>query len=417
MTVAALVLLAVGVAGALLGLRRPILVTVPLGAAATALAAGLIDLGESRAVLGDLVEPLAFLLTAVPLAVLLDELGVFDAVARRLPMRWLAPGLWVVGAATVALVNLDAAVVLLTPVAIRAARRAGLDPVGLALQPALLASLASSTLPVSNLTNLIAEQRDPRGPGAYLVTLGPPTLAALVVGYGLWWAWWRPVPQPVATVVAAATVASPLVGSPERRVRHDGGDSSRAVAERDALVIAALVGGVLLVGFTVGDALGVPPWLVATAVLLGLALRARRLPLSAIPWTSALTVVGLAVLAVAAAEQVDLGAALGPGDGALATARIVGVGAVAANLTNNLPAFLAGLPALPDGDGARWAWLLGVNAGPTVLVTGSLAGMLWLDVARRSGLDVTWRHFLSAGGRVGIPALVAATAVLALLGP
>ncbi|HXH58771.1 ArsB/NhaD family transporter [Iamia sp.] len=417
MTVAALVLLAVGITGAVVQLRRPVLVVVPLGAAAFALAAGLVDVGATRAVLDDLVEPLAFLLTAVPLAVLLDELGVFEAVARRLPVRWLAPGLWVIGAATVTLVNLDAAVVLLTPVAIRGARRAGLDPMGLALQPALLASLASSTLPVSNLTNLIAEQRDPRGPGAYLVTLGPPTLAALVVGYGLWWVWWRPVPQRVAMVVVAVGAPGPLIGPSACAEQADVGDGSVAVADREALVIGALVGGVLLVGFTVGDALGAPPWLVATVVLLGLALRAQRLPLAAVPWTSALTVIGLAVLAVAAAEQVDLGAVLGPGDGALATARIVGVGAIAANLTNNLPAFLAGLPALPDGDRARWAWLLGVNAGPTVLVTGSLAGMLWLDVARRNGLDVTWRHFLSAGGRVGVPALVAATAVLALLGP
>ena len=48
----------------------------------------------------------------------------------------------------VALLNLDAAVVLLTPLAVRVARRAGLDPVAMAFQPALLACLASSALPV-----------------------------------------------------------------------------------------------------------------------------------------------------------------------------------------------------------------------------------------------------------------------------
>ena len=62
---------------------------------------------------------------------------------------------WIIAAAVVALLNLDAAVVLLTPLYIRTARNTGLDPVMLAFQPVLLAMLASSALPISNLTNLI----------------------------------------------------------------------------------------------------------------------------------------------------------------------------------------------------------------------------------------------------------------------
>ena len=397
MTLASLVLLAVGIAGALAGLRRPVLAAVPVAAAAVAVLVGLLDAEAAGDALGDLVEPLAFLLTAVPLAVLLDELGAFEAVARRLPHRWLAPGLWAVGTVTVALVNLDAAVVLLTPVAVRAARRSGLDPVGLALQPALLSSLASSFLPVSNLTNLIAEQDDPRGPVAFLRVLGPPSIAAVAVGYLAWHLWWRPA-------VSRVDATHP---GPGREPVDDG----------PALRVAVQAGGVLLVGFTVGDGLGVAPWMVSGLVMVALAVRARRLPLRTVPWTSALTVAGLAVLAVAVADQVDLGRALGSGEGPLGTARLVGVGALGANLTNNLPAFLAGRPALPATDVARWAWLLGVNAGPTVLVTGSLAGILWLDVARRSGLDVSWRDYLRAGLRVGLPALAAATSVLVVLGP
>ncbi len=93
----------------------------------------------------------------------------------------------------------------------------------------------------------------------------------------------------------------------------------------------------------------------------------------------------------------------------------MGVGAVAANVANNLPVFIAGLGQLPPGEeAARWAWLMGVNMGPTVLVTGSLAGLLWVDVARRSGLEVGWRDYARAGLLVGVPALVVATAVLAV---
>jgi arsenical pump membrane protein len=381
-SILAVALLAGGVGAAVAHLRHRVLAVVPALLAGVALAAGVVDGGPAGDALGDLVEPLIFVALAVPLAVLLDRIGCFDAVARRLPARSTALGLWVLGAATVALVNLDAAVVLLTPVAIRAAARAGEDARGLALQPALLASLSSSWLPVSNLTNLIAEEHDRVGPGAFLVHLGPPSLAAVAVGYLLWRrAWPRPTAGP----------PTPAPSAP-----HD----------REALVVAAVAAGVLLVGFTVGGVVGVPPWAVAAVVVAGLVARTRSVPLAAVPWASALVVAGLAVLAVAAV--------LGDGQGAGGLARIVGVGALGANVANNLPTFVAGLPHLPAGDAARWAWLLGVNMGPTVVVTGSLAGLLWVDVARRSGLVVGARDYARAGLLVGLPALAVATVVLTL---
>lgn len=397
MWILAVVLLGGGVAAAVGHLRRRALAVVPALLAVVAVAAGVVDGTAARSALGDLVEPLIFVALAVPLAVLLDERGCFDAVARRLPVRATAAGLWVLGAATVALVNLDAAVVLLTPVAIRAAARAGEDARGLALQPALLASLSSSWLPVSNLTNLIAEEHDRQGPAAFLVHLGPPSLAAVAVGYVLWRRAWPRRSQPS--------------GEPRGATRPATGEDGD---DRAALVTAAVVGVALLVGFTAGGVVGVPPWVVAGVVVAGLVAHTRSLPVAAVPWASALVVAGLAVLAVAAAEHLDVAAALGDGEGGAGLARIVGVGAVGANLANNLPTFLAGLGHLPAGDAARWAWLLGVNMGPTVLVTGSLAGLLWVDVARRSGLAVGARDYARAGLLVGLPALLVGTAVLTL---
>lgn len=95
-----------------------------------------------------------------------------------------------------------------------------------------------------------------------------------------------------------------------------------------------------------------------------------------------------------------------------ALARITLTGAGLANAVNNLPAFLAGLPALPATKPALWAWLLGVNAGPTLVVSGSLSGLLWLDTARRNGLDVSNRDYFRAAWRVGLPALGLGIAVM-----
>jgi arsenical pump membrane protein len=144
-----------------------------------------------------------------------------------------------------------------------------------------------------------------------------------------------------------------------------------------------------------------------------LALVARSAPVRSVPLGAALVAASLAVLAASVAAHVDLSSLLGDGEGPLGIARITGAGALLANGSNNLPAFLVGRPALPPGDAPTWAWLLGVNIGPTLLVTASLSGLLWRETMRREGVPVRVVEYLRVGARVGLPALVAATAVLA----
>src|SRR5262249_44586859 len=65
-------------------------------------------------------------------------------------------------------------------------------------------------------------------------------------------------------------------------------------------------------------------------------------------------------------------------------ASAVGVGVVAAvlaNLVNNLPATVLALPLAGDPHRA-YALLVGVDAGPNLTLTGSLATLLWLTLAR-----------------------------------
>ena len=93
--------------------------------------------------------------------------------------------------------------------------------------------------------------------------------------------------------------------------------------------------------------------------------------------------------------------------------RILGLAVVGANLVNNLPALLGGLPLLgPDPGGRGWALLAGVNMGPVLLVSGSLAGLLWLDVVRRLGVEAGPRDYWRLGLRIGAPAALAGLAVV-----
>jgi Na+/H+ antiporter NhaD/arsenite permease-like protein len=92
-----------------------------------------------------------------------------------------------------------------------------------------------------------------------------------------------------------------------------------------------------------------------------------------------------------------------------------GVPAGAAPVTAAIVA--VALRVLPRVSGAAntTALLFGVNAGPTIPVTGSLSGLLWLDAARRNGLDVGGWDYARVGLIAGVPALLAGTAMLSLI--
>ncbi len=88
----------------------------------------------------------------------------------------------------------------------------------------------------------------------------------------------------------------------------------------------------------------------------------------------------------------------------------------AANLVNNLPAYLALEPAAGDSVPRLLAVLVGVNAGPLVLGWGSLATLLWRERCRARGLEVTARSFAASGLELAPVVLVASVAALALVG-
>jgi arsenical pump membrane protein len=93
--------------------------------------------------------------------------------------------------------------------------------------------------------------------------------------------------------------------------------------------------------------------------------------------------------------------------------------AFASNLMNNLPAGLIASTAVAHAQPPRIvtdALLIGVDLGPNLSVTGSLATILWLQAIRREGEDVGFWRFLKVGIVVMPMALAAALGVRLLLG-
>lgn len=356
----------------------------PLAVCVAGLLVGITPWAAARSAADDLAAPIAFLLIAVPLAVLLDETGFFASVAAMVGGgRHLRVGLWVMAALVTIVFNLDAAVVLLTPLYVRIALGRDEDPVVFGFMPALLASLASSVLPVSNLTNLIAVQRLGTSTGSFVGHLALPSIAAVALGG---WIFLRLAP------------ASP------------GASFIDDTVDRRALLIGIPIVIYLLVGFTIGSRVGAPAWAVAAGPLLVLMIARREVPVRHVPWGAAALAAGLGVLATSASQHLSVERVLAlrgvPGEFATISAAALG-----SNAINNLPMMLLTLPGLDVHPERVWPVLLGANIGPTLWVTGALSTLLWQATMKRLGYSISARTYARTAARVGVPALLAAAGV------
>ena len=372
-----------------------------LGAAAVGV--GLLPV-EDVVAIGERVWPvLLFVVSVTIVAELAAVAGVFDVVAARLARLargrtwalWLAVVLLAVVAT--AFLSLDTTAVLLTPVVIAVARAHGLSPLPFAFTTVWLANTASLVLPVSNLTNLLALHRlEGAHAGTFLALLGPSAAVAIGVSVLLLFLLHR------RELTGRYVVAPPPV-----------------IADRRQLRVAA---GVVVVMMPLLVS-GLEPWIPATAaaIVLG-AFFAWRSPdalrVSLVPWQLLVFAAGL-FLAVGALEALGSRALIvaltGEGDGLVDLWRLSGVGLLAANAVNNLPAYLA-LESAAASPERLAALLVGVNAGPLITPWASLATLLWHQRLHAVGVEVPWGRYVVLGLLAAPLTVLAAVAPLALRG-
>src|SRR4029079_698529 len=104
------------------------------------------------------------------------------------------------------------------------------------------------------------------------------------------------------------------------------------------------------------------------------------------------------------------------GHGLLALLGATALAALLANVLNNVPALLVLLPAAAAaGPETVLAVLIGVNAGPNVTYTGSLATLLWRGALRDRGHEPDHGEFHRFGALTVPPILVACTVALWLV--
>ena len=302
------------------------------------------------------------------------------------PPAVMLAALLVAVAAVTAVLNLDTAVVFLTPVLIHAARRRGASERPFLYGSIFMANAGSLFLPGSNLTNLLVLDRDPAASGGFASHL-------LVAGLA-------------ATAVTA--LGTLLLFSGELRT-----------ASPTQRVVPARGRGVPWLGICATLAAAVPVVLLrnpAPAVLgLGLALAALELVRGRLAPARVAAAIGPGVLSALFVLSVGLGVLArtwaGPATllahaGRWGTAALGALGAVT---INNLPAAVL-LSARPPAHPR--ALLIGLDIGPNLAVTGSLSAWLWWRASREVGAKPS-AATLSRRGAVLAPLAIVAALVAA----
>jgi arsenical pump membrane protein len=315
---------------------------------------------------------------------------------------------YLVGTVVTVFLSNDACAVVLTPAVFAATKAAGVkQPLPYLFVCAFIANAASFVLPISNPANLVvfAEHMPPLG--RWLATFTLPSLLAIVATYVVL----RLTQNGALRAETVATdVETPALGR--------GGTIA---------AVGILATGAALIGASAaGIELGLPTFvagLVTTLVVVavnrgGLVEVARDVSWSVLP-----LVAGLFVLVEALEKTGVLGmlaamlrraAEADPAATAWAGGALVAFGS---NLVNNLPAGLlagAAVQAAHAPETVAGAILIGVDLGPNLSVTGSLATILWLTAIRREGEDVSAWSFLKLGLLVMPPALALALGALIL---
>lgn len=339
---------------------------------------GAIPVAAAEQQIADLSGVVAFLGAVLVLAKLCDDEGLFEAagaaIARgRVGSAGMLRRVFVIASAITAVLSLDAAVVLLTPVVLAAVRRQRTAVRPYAYATAHLANGASLLLPVSNLTNLLAFHTAQLSFTRFTLLMAAPWLAAVATLYAVFRGFFakdlRVQPDPAA------------LGAPPRPPVF-------------VLVVVALT----LAGFAVAQSVRIAPAWVALCGASVLAVRslarghttvteiARSVHVSFLVFVLALGVVVQAVMRNGMDRAMS--AVLPSGSGLPALLAIAATAAVLANVVNNLPATLVLLPLVaPAGPVAVLAVLIGVNIGPNLTYVGSLSNLLWRRVLRQHGVD------------------------------
>ncbi len=381
-----------------------------LAGALLLIAFGLITFGDGLAGIAKGTDVYLFLTGMMLLAETAREEKLFDWLAAHATR--MAKGsanrlfllIYLVGVVVTTFLSNDATAVVLTPAVAAAVKAARVDrPLPYLLICAFIANAASFVLPISNPANLVIY-------GSHM----PPLLKWL--------------PQYFLPSFFAIAVTYIMLRFTQR-------DALKAKIETDIIIPDLSQGGktaiigisatavILLVASGLDIQLGLPTAITGVLTSAVVIIRAKKNPwmvVKGVSWAVLPLVAGLFIIVQALGKTgiiESLTAMLHENAAHAVNATAWGGGLIAAlacNLMNNLPAGLIAGNVVQGNvpEIIKSSVLIGIDLGPNLSVTGSLATILWLVALRREGMQVSFWAFLKLGVLVMTVALVFALAAL-----
>ena len=373
---------------------------------------GLVPWRDAVTAMGQGLDVYLFLVGMMLLSETARREGLFDWLAVEAVLhakgspRRLFLLIYAVGTIVTVFMSNDATAVVLTPAVFAAAKKAKLEPLPYLFICAFVANAASFVLPISNPANIVLYGGRMPPLLAWLKSFTLPSVASIVVTY----------------LVLRWRMRHALAGRVELPPRVT--ISRGAFVALAGIVLTALA---LIITSFLDIKFGWPAAIggVATALAVLATERASPWPVVRhVSWSVIPLVAGLFVL-VRAIEGTGLidGVtreliALAHHSETLAAAAAGGVIALVSNAMNNLPVGLIAASVLTQAHPplvVTDAALIGVDLGPNLSITGSLATILWLLAIRRDGEHVDYWRFLKVGALVMPPALILAIAARQLV--
>jgi arsenical pump membrane protein len=372
-------------------------------------AAGLLSGAQAAQAALDGLDVYAFLIGMLALAELVRMQGIFDWLGGMLALRvrgnTRALFTWsFFGAVLVtALLSNDGTILLLTPAALALARAARVSAAPFVYAIAFVANAASFILPISNPANLVVFSPLPKLL-PWLALFAAPSAVALAVTFTVMRLLYA---RPLENRYDAPAQGAPLSTNARWTLAF--------VSAALAIVVAAAA-----IGWPVGyAAFGAGAFCVLLAGIRDAAsfrVVVREAPWSVIPLVAGLFVIVRALDASGALEAARTllrhASAMPPLLGRLYAGGVV---TIADAIVNNLPAGVIARYAL-RGPGisphVAHAVLVGIDLGPNLSLSASLATLLWLMMLRRDGIDVNAWRFLAIGAAITVPSLVLSLLVL-----
>ena len=359
---------------------------------------------------------LAIFLSMTALSVFLDEMGFFEYLAgvavahAKCDQRVLFRYLYVMVSILTVFTSNDVVILTFTPFIMYFSKRANINPLPFLVSEFVAANTLSMALMIGNPTNIYLASNYGVDFLRYAEIMVIPSVLSAFVGYF------------ILRLVFLKQLRSPMY------VKL----SEVHIKDRFLLIVGIVHLSLCILLLAISSYIGLEMWYLCVGAVVSLIVVSglymiinkikptvfwhclHRLPYELVPFVISMFVVALSL------QECGLTTAFGKALGEANSVWVYGgASLLGANVFNNIPMsvlFSSVMSVLSGGalEGAMYATVIGSNIGAYLTPIGALAGIMWLNIVKRNGEEISFLKFMRYGAIVAIPVMVVALLGLTL---